>query len=176
MENPRSEEEKIIKDIRNLFRLKKEVKGIKDIALRNIKNLFEYEKEEENYYKPVRVNNFWRNNYIEYISNSDKNRMLSVEEYLDKIRPYLRGIINDLKQSDTWKIQLTITINFVSSKDDNDEECVMHSKSDKTEITINDEADEVIKRLFHSLKNRYQNNLQSTRGSECLRLCSLIVL
>ena len=65
MENPRSEEEKIIKDIRNIFRLKKEVKGIKDIALRNIKNIFEYEKEEENY-KPVRVNNFWSNNYIEY--------------------------------------------------------------------------------------------------------------
>ena len=29
MENLRSEEEKIVKDIRNLFRLKKEVKGIK---------------------------------------------------------------------------------------------------------------------------------------------------
>ena len=29
MENPRSEEEKIIKDIRNLFRLKKEAKGLK---------------------------------------------------------------------------------------------------------------------------------------------------
>ena len=53
-----SEEEKIIKDIKNPFRLKKEVKGIKDIVLRNIKNLFEYEKEEENHYKPVRVNNF----------------------------------------------------------------------------------------------------------------------
>ena len=49
MGNPRSEEEKIIKDIRNLFRLKKEVKVIKDIVLRNIKNLFEHEKEEENY-------------------------------------------------------------------------------------------------------------------------------
>ena len=118
MENLRSEEEKIskdignlfrlkkeqsdtaIKDIRNPFRLKKEVKGIKDLVLRNIKNLFEYEKEEENYYKPVRVNNFWRNDYIEYKSNSDKNRIMSVEEYLDKIRPYLRDIINDLKQSD----------------------------------------------------------------------------
>ena len=31
---------------------------------------------------------------------------------------------------------------------------------------INDEADEVIKELFKSLKNRYQNNLESTRGSE----------
>ena len=58
MKNLRSEEEKTIKDRRNLFRLKKEVKGIKDIVLRNTKNLLEYEKEEENYYKPVRINNF----------------------------------------------------------------------------------------------------------------------
>ena len=36
----------------------------------------------------------------------------------------------------------------------------MHSKSNKKEIMINDEADEVIKELFDSLKNRYQNNLE----------------
>ena len=94
MENPRSEDQKImkdirnlfrlrkeqndtaIKDIRNLFRLKKEVKGIKDIELRNIKHLFEHEKEEQNYHKQVRVNNFWNNNCIEYKSNGDKNRAL----------------------------------------------------------------------------------------------------
>ena len=63
MENPSSEEEKIIKDIRNLFRLKNEVKGINNIVLRYVNNLFENENEEENYYKPVRVNNFWSNNY-----------------------------------------------------------------------------------------------------------------
>ena len=62
MKNPKPEEEKIIKDIRNLFRLKKETKEIKDTVLRNIRNLLEYEKEEENYYKPVRVNTFWNNN------------------------------------------------------------------------------------------------------------------
>ena len=44
-------------DIRNLFRLKKETKSIKDGILRDIKNIFEHE-EEENYYKPVRINNF----------------------------------------------------------------------------------------------------------------------
>ena len=65
--------------------------------------------------------------------------------------------MNNLKQSDTWNIQLTITINFISSKDDNDEECVMHSKNDNVEIIISDEADEVIKNLFDSLKCRYQN-------------------
>ena len=34
-------------------------------------------------------------------------------------------------------------------------ERVMHSKRDKIEIMTNDEADEVIKELFDSLKNRY---------------------
>ena len=151
---------------RDLFRLKKEVKWIKDIVLRYIKNLSEYEKEEEIYYKLVKVDRFWGNNYIEYKSNGDKNRILSVEEYFDNIRPYLRDIINNLKYSEVWKIQLTITINFIYSKDDNDEDRVMHSKSYKTEIIISDEADKVIKKLFESIKSRYQNNFQSMRGSE----------
>ena len=65
MENTRPEEEKIIKDIKNLFRLKKQLnyttikdirnlfrqekesKAIKDRILRDIKNLFEH-KEAEN--------------------------------------------------------------------------------------------------------------------------------
>ena len=42
----------------------------------------------------------------------------------------------------------------------------MHSKSDNIEIMINDEADEIIKELFDLLKNRYQNNLQSIKGSD----------
>ena len=41
-------------------------------------------------------------------------------------------------------IQLTISNNFISSID-NYEERVMHSKSDNTEIMINDEADQVVK-------------------------------
>ena len=42
----------------------------------------------------------------------------------------------------------------------------MHSKSDNIEAIINDEADEVIEELFDLIKNRYQNNLQSMKGSE----------
>ena len=41
----------------------------------------------------------------------------------------------------------------------------MHSKNDNIEIMINDEADEVFE-LFDLLKNRYQNNLESIKGSE----------
>ena len=37
-----------------------------------MKNLFEQE-EEKNYYKPVRVSNFYTKNYIEYQSSGDRN-------------------------------------------------------------------------------------------------------
>ena len=79
----------------------------------------------------------------------------------------MKDIINNLKKSDTWKIQLAITIIFISSKGDNDEELVMHSKGDNIEVMINDEADEVIEELFKSLLNRYQHNLEKLmKGSE----------
>ena len=77
MENWRPEEEKIIKDVRNLVRLKQEIKQLM--------------------------------------------------------------IKNNLKTSDTREIQLITAINFISSID-NDEEQVMHPKSDNIEIIINDDA------------------------------------
>ena len=42
----------------------------------------------------------------------------------------------------------------------------MQSKSDNIEIMINDEADEVIKEIFDSLKNIYQDSLELMKGSE----------
>ena len=53
MKNLRPEEEKIIKDITNLFRLKKMLKELKIKYLEIIE-----------YYKPERVNMFWSNSYI----------------------------------------------------------------------------------------------------------------
>ena len=77
----------------------------------------------------------------------------------------LKDIINNLKISVTWKVQFTIANTFFSSIYNN-EERVMHSKTDNTEIMVNDEADEVIKKFFDLLKKRYQNNLKSIKGSE----------
>ena len=95
-----------LKDIRNVFRRKKETEAIKDRIRGDIKNLFEQKKEELNYYKPVRISNFWSSNYIAYGSNRNRNKTLSVEEYLNKIRPYLKDIINNPKKSDMWKISI----------------------------------------------------------------------
>ena len=136
--------------------------------IRDIKELFEHE--EEDYYKPVNVGNFWSNNYNEYESDGDRYKVLSIKAYLNKIRLYLKDI-NNLKKSDTWKIQLTIAINFMSSND-NDEERVMHSSSNNVEMMINDKEDEVIEELFQSLLSRCQIELEtSIKDSDFLFDC-----
>ena len=71
-------------------------KVIKDLILWDIRNLLEH-KEEENYYKPVEASNFRSNYYTECESNGDGNKTLSVEEYPNKMRPYLKEIINTLR-------------------------------------------------------------------------------
>ena len=76
--------------------------------------------------------------------------MLSTEEYLNEIRPYLNDIMNNHKTQGELKIQLTTTINFMSSKNSN-ETRTMHSKSNNIEILIGNETDEIIEERFDSL-------------------------
>ena len=120
MENSRPEEEIIIKYIRNLFRLKrelnytaikdirnlfkweKETKAIKDKILRDVKNLFEHEEEDKIFRVKVRVNIFCSSNCIEYKCDDDKSKPLSVDEHFNKTRPFSKETINNVKKSDTW--------------------------------------------------------------------------
>ena len=44
----------------------------------------------------------------------------------------------------------------------NDEESVMHSKSDNIQIMINEKADEVVEERFQSLLSRYQTGLETS--------------
>ena len=70
-----------------------------------------------------------------------------MEEHLKhlkiKIKPYLKVIINILKKSYTWKIQLVIAIKFISSKDTEDD-YEMLWKSDNIEMMIKGKADELL--------------------------------
>ena len=84
-----------------------------------------------------------------------------VKVKFDEIKPYLKDIINILEESDAWKIQLIIAINFISSKD-SDVMSVMHSKHDNIEIMKYDRADKVIEELFESAIYRYQIDLETS--------------
>ena len=109
-------------------------------------------------YKPTIVKSGYNNNYIEYRSEGDK--LLTIEEYLNLIEPYLRELINDHKNKGEWKIQLTAQINFISLRPASDETRVMHTRSVNEQFMNGNDTDEIIKELFKSLLQRNQENLQ----------------
>ena len=123
-------EKNINKSIRTLFKLKNQNETIKDRIIQDIRTLF---KQYDHYYKLKRVANFWNTDFIRYESSDDRNKNLLLKEYLNKIKPFLRDIIINLQKSETWKIQLTKAINFISSKDI-DEDYLIHSNSGNIEF------------------------------------------
>ena len=161
-----------IKEIeRNLTELEENFSNTKkyhdydDIEYRGIRNdLFDLSIDED-YYKPIKIKGAFNNNYILYESKRDKGKNLSIKKYRNMIKPYLSDIINDHKtqgkwrihsrykiiehktQSE-WKIQLTMAVNFISSKD-SDEARTMHTKSNNVEIMMGSETDEIIEEIFN---------------------------
>ena len=86
-------------------------------GIRDIENLFD-EASEEDYYKPILVKSSFKGNYKYYESRGDKEKRLSVKQYLNKITPYLYDLINDHRIARrVWKIQISMRVNFISSKD-----------------------------------------------------------
>ena len=57
-----------------------------------------YDPESKDYYKPIKTNSAFNGNYIQYKSSGDKDKNLSLKEYLNMIKPYLSDIINDHKK------------------------------------------------------------------------------
>ena len=114
----------------------------------------------------MKTKSAFNDNCIKYESKGDKNKNLLPKEYLDMIRPYLSNMINDHKKRREWKIQLTMPINFISSKD-SDETRHFHMKSNNIENMMGNETDEIIEKICWSLLQNYQKYLeQSMRGSE----------
>ena len=64
-------------------------------------------------------------------------------------------MINDQKTQSEWEIELTVQINFISSKD-SEETRNMHIKSCNIEIIMGNETDEIIEELCESLLQKYE--------------------
>ena len=128
-------------------------------GIRDLRDLFDSSISED-YYRPIIVKGAFSNNCIQYESKGDKDKILTISEYLDKIRPYLVDMINDHKNQSEWKIQLSAEINFISPKSDADETPIMHTKSNNKEIMIGTDTNGVIEDLFKSLLQGYQENLE----------------
>ena len=79
----------------------------------------------------------------------------------------MRKLINQYKKEGEWKIQLIAEINFISLKPGSDEMRVMYTGSDNEEFMNGDATNEIIKLLFESFLQRFEENLQEKmRGSD----------
>ena len=116
--------------------------------------------EEDDYYKPTEIKSAFDGSYVLYESKGDKDNNLSIDEYFDIIRPYLRDMIDNHKARGEWKIQLTMRIIFVSFTDAN-ETREMHTKSDNITIMSGIETEDVINELFNTFRKRYQEGLET---------------
>ena len=77
-------------------------------------------------------------------------------------------MINDHKTRKEWKIQLSMEINFVCSKDSEKLKLVLCTqKCNNRDIFIVNETNDIIEELFKSLLQKYQEGLkESMRGSK----------
>ena len=78
----------------------------------------------------------------------------------------MKKSINQYKKEGEWKIQLIAEINFISLKPGSDETRVMYTRSDNEEFMNGDDTNEIIKSLFESFLQLFEENLQEKmRGS-----------
>ena len=144
-------------------------------GIRNVRDLFDLPIDKD-YYEPILAKSVFDGNYIQYESRADKGKNLSMKRYLKMIRPYLNDLINKNKihcleryhlgnkswvekTSSEWEIRITIAIYFISSKD-SDETRTMHTKSNNVEVMVGSETNEIIKDLFESFLQKYQEGLE----------------
>ena len=155
----------------NLFTTKKyyDYDDIEYRGIKSVRDLLDLSVDED-YCKAIIARGAFDGSYIQYESKGDKIKNLSIKECLNMIKPYLRDKINDHKTrglvryhsgnktwveetSSKWKIQLTMAINLISSKD-SDETRTMHTKSNNVEIMMVNERDESFESFFAKISRR----------------------
>ena len=79
----------------------------------------------------------------------------------------MKELINQYKNQGEWKVQLTAEINFKSLEPGSNEIRIMHVRSDSEEFMSGDDTNEIIKSLFQSFIQRYEESLQNRmKGSD----------
>ena len=102
----------IDKYIKNLKEDLEKLQKYQDNVMYGLDYLFT-ELNEEYYYESKEIKSAFDGSYILYESERDKDNKLVIYEYLEKIRPYLKDMIDNYKAKVQWKIQLVMRIIFV---------------------------------------------------------------
>ena len=111
--------------------------------------------EDEDYYKPERVKSAFKSdngdyNYRIYESRG-RQYYESLEEYLSKIKPCLENMIRNYISIGEWKLQLTISIKFISSRNP-EQSRPRHLYSENIEIISGTDMKDAVNNLLITLK------------------------
>ena len=116
--------------------------GIKDIE-----NLF-INIDDANYYKPTLVKSSLKNNFAYYEIRGDRDKKLSVKQYLTMIIPQLTKLIDEKKNSNNEQnIQLSMGVNFMCVTD-KEKTRTFYVKSDNEDIRLGNDTSNIINELF----------------------------
>ena len=98
--------------------------------------------------------------------DKDKEKRLSVKQYLNKITQHLYDLINDHRIARrVWKIQINMHVNFISSRDTG-EARIYYVWSDNVSIMQGKDTYDIIREIFRSFLHNYQEELKMIKGSD----------
>ena len=103
---------------------------------------------------------------ITNIMKAEEIKKLSVKQYLNKITQHLYDLINDHRIARrVWKIQISMRVNFISSKDTGETRTI-YVWSNSESIIWGSDTDDIIRELFRSFLHNYQEELKIIKGSD----------
>ena len=114
----------------------------------------------DNCYKPVLAKESFDGNYQMYTCRGDKERNMYINEYLEKIKPYLIVLINEKKTS-SHKIQLDIATNLIHSTES--DRITFYLKSKNIVCLPSDDSEDILNQLIDSLLEYFDDELMVCR-------------
>ena len=116
------------------------------------------------YYKPTLVKSSFKKNYEYYEIRGNRDKKLSVKQYLTKIMPHLTDLMNGKKNKDNeQKIQLSMGVNFMCVTD-KEKTRTFHVKSDNEDIRLGNDTSNIINKLYEYFLSNYQKEEQILRN------------
>ena len=95
-----------------------------------------------------------------YTCRGDKERNMYINEYLEKIKPYLIVLINEKKTS-SHKIQLDIATNLIHSTES--DRITFYLKSKNIVCLPSDDSEDILNQLIDSLLEYFDDELMVCR-------------
>ena len=110
----------------------------------------------DSYYDPELFASGLERNYISYRINGDRNKELTLNNYLNTVRPNVSELVTKKKVNER-KVQLALSIMFLNYI--TNETAEKYVFSDNVIIRPADDTNEITTERYNSLMHRYQETL-----------------